>query len=241
MHLRIAASAARWGPAPASAGADSHLGDCGRRTASEKPRPKFRRGSCCPHGRLSSGRPVASTALSRVQVRDYLEQPAAAQPPPAHALPRGSGAARPSGALRAIDSTAWPRSWRTCGPRRLRRQSQACPHCHAAWYGATKAMGSSQSEPGEPAGNRSHGPWISGAPCRPRRSGSPRTEAQRAGAATGPPRDRPRPFPSLTTSRCQRSAAASTAGTLRAYHGFWPAIPLRLGSLGGDERPKGGG
>jgi hypothetical protein len=27
-------------------------------------------------------------------------------------------------ALRAIDSSACPRSWRTCGPRRLRRQSQ---------------------------------------------------------------------------------------------------------------------
>jgi hypothetical protein len=38
--------------------------------------------------------------------------------------PQGSGAAAPSGALRAIDSTARPRSWRTCGPRRLRRQSQ---------------------------------------------------------------------------------------------------------------------
>jgi hypothetical protein len=37
----------------------------------------------------------------------------------------GSGAARPQGALRAIDSSACPRSWRTCGPRRLRRQSQA--------------------------------------------------------------------------------------------------------------------
>jgi hypothetical protein len=43
----------------------------------------------------------------------------------------GSGAARPQGALRAIDSSAWPRSWRTCGPRRLRRQSQAGPGCHA--------------------------------------------------------------------------------------------------------------
>jgi transposase len=32
--------------------------------------------------------------------------------------------ARERGALRAIDSTARPRSWRTCGPRRLRRQSQ---------------------------------------------------------------------------------------------------------------------
>ena len=29
-----------------------------------------------------------------------------------------------SGALRAIDAAAWPCSWRTCGPRRLRRQSQ---------------------------------------------------------------------------------------------------------------------
>ena len=38
--------------------------------------------------------------------------------------PRGSGADRPQGALRAIDSSACPRSWRTCGPRRLRRQSQ---------------------------------------------------------------------------------------------------------------------
>jgi hypothetical protein len=27
-------------------------------------------------------------------------------------------------ALRAIDSSGRPRSWRTCGPRRLRRQSQ---------------------------------------------------------------------------------------------------------------------
>jgi hypothetical protein len=37
---------------------------------------------------------------------------------------RGSGAAAPGGALRAIDPSARPRSWRTCGPRRLRRQSQ---------------------------------------------------------------------------------------------------------------------
>jgi len=37
---------------------------------------------------------------------------------------RGSGADAPSGALRAIDSSARPRSWRTYGPRRLRRQSQ---------------------------------------------------------------------------------------------------------------------
>jgi hypothetical protein len=38
--------------------------------------------------------------------------------------PYGSGAAAPGGALRAIDSLACPRSWRTFGPRRLRRQSE---------------------------------------------------------------------------------------------------------------------
>jgi hypothetical protein len=37
----------------------------------------------------------------------------------------GSGAAAPSGALRAIDSSAWPRFRRTCGPHRLRRQMGA--------------------------------------------------------------------------------------------------------------------
>jgi hypothetical protein len=47
---------------------------------------------------------------------------------PALVMPRrGGGAAAPSGALRAIDSSARPRSWRTYGPRRLRRQSQ--PAC----------------------------------------------------------------------------------------------------------------
>jgi hypothetical protein len=38
--------------------------------------------------------------------------------------PRGSGATAPQGALRAIDSTARLRSWRACGPRRLRQQSE---------------------------------------------------------------------------------------------------------------------
>src|SRR5919108_2649722 len=39
--------------------------------------------------------------------------------------PSGECAAAPSGdALRAIDPSAHPRSWRTCGPCRLRRQSQ---------------------------------------------------------------------------------------------------------------------
>jgi hypothetical protein len=34
--------------------------------------------------------------------------------------------------LRAIDATAAPRSWRACGPRRLRRRSRACPGCYPA-------------------------------------------------------------------------------------------------------------
>jgi hypothetical protein len=34
---------------------------------------------------------------------------------------RGSGSDRPQGALRAIDASARPRSWRTFGPRRLRQ------------------------------------------------------------------------------------------------------------------------
>jgi hypothetical protein len=38
---------------------------------------------------------------------------------------RGSGAAASSGALRAIDPTTYPRSWRTLGPRRRRRRSRA--------------------------------------------------------------------------------------------------------------------
>ena len=51
--------------------------------------------------------------------------------------PQGSGAAAPGGALRAIDSSASLRSWRTCGPCRLRRQSQACPGRRSGWYGMT--------------------------------------------------------------------------------------------------------
>jgi hypothetical protein len=38
--------------------------------------------------------------------------------------PRGSGAAAPGGALRAIDSSARPCSWWTFGPHHLRRQSE---------------------------------------------------------------------------------------------------------------------
>jgi hypothetical protein len=35
---------------------------------------------------------------------------------------------------------ARPRSWRTCGPRRLQRQSDADAPGHAPWYGMSKAM-----------------------------------------------------------------------------------------------------
>jgi len=47
---------------------------------------------------------------------------------------RGSGASARQGALRAIDSFRPSRSWRTYGPRRLRRQS-ARPACHPGWCG----------------------------------------------------------------------------------------------------------
>jgi hypothetical protein len=45
--------------------------------------------------------------------------------------PRGSRAPRRADPLRPIDPVARPRSWRTFGPRRLRRQSEPCPGCHA--------------------------------------------------------------------------------------------------------------
>ena len=55
-------------------------------------------------------------------------------------MPPSGGMERPGrvDALRAIDSSARPRSWRTCGPRRLRRH-QSCPGSHAAWRRTTKA------------------------------------------------------------------------------------------------------
>jgi hypothetical protein len=62
---------------------------------------------------------------------------------------RGCGAARPQGALRAIDSTACPHSWRTCGPRRLRRQSDA--------DGIATERGCSVAEGVEAASGRSDG------------------------------------------------------------------------------------
>jgi hypothetical protein len=55
--------------------------------------------------------------------------------------PSGSGAAAPSGALRAIDPSARPRLWRTFGPRRLRRQSE--PALVATQDGAAAVLASS--------------------------------------------------------------------------------------------------
>jgi hypothetical protein len=46
------------------------------------------------------------------------------RPVTAGCAPLGSGAARPGGALRAIDASACPRCWRTFGPRRRRRRSE---------------------------------------------------------------------------------------------------------------------
>jgi hypothetical protein len=54
-------------------------------------------------------------------------------------LPQGNGAAAPSSALRAIDPSARPRSWRTFGPRHLRRQSE--PDLVATQCGAASCRG----------------------------------------------------------------------------------------------------
>jgi hypothetical protein len=60
---------------------------------------------------------------------------------PVDSPPRGSGAPAPYGALRAIDSSARPRSWRTFGPRRLRRQSEpALVTTFSDAVGATSAV-----------------------------------------------------------------------------------------------------
>ena len=68
--------------------------------------------------------------------------------------PRGNGAAAPQGALRAIHSSACPRSWRTCGPRRLRRQSQAClVAAQSAMAGqGRRVVGSSNGAPSQTDG-----------------------------------------------------------------------------------------
>jgi hypothetical protein len=66
---------------------------------------------------------AGSTTAQPPEITERWSNPSNA-PGGARWPPSGSGAARPSGALRAIDPTAWPRSRRTCGPRHLRRQSQ---------------------------------------------------------------------------------------------------------------------
>jgi hypothetical protein len=48
--------------------------------------------------------------------------------------PRGSGAAAPGGALRAIDASARPRSWRTAAGTACGGHS-ACPAYHGGWCG----------------------------------------------------------------------------------------------------------
>jgi hypothetical protein len=52
-------------------------------------------------------------------------------------MPPEGGVERPRRKVRVarLFHAARPRSWRTCGPRRLRRHSQACPGYHAEWFG----------------------------------------------------------------------------------------------------------
>ena len=87
-------------------------------SASRQTEGSFRagRGFWCPLDRIKAatgGRLVASWTVARGFGASG-----------AGCFPRGSGAAAPCDALGAIDASACPRSWRTCGPRRLRRQSQ---------------------------------------------------------------------------------------------------------------------
>jgi hypothetical protein len=69
------------------------------------------------------GVPLLSRASTSVQVMP-LVGPVGRKNRGRLAPLRGSGAAAPGGALRAIDPSARPRSWPAFGPRRLRRQSQ---------------------------------------------------------------------------------------------------------------------
>ena len=78
--------------------------------------------------RLDDGSQGSQTFGTRDAARDFKNDLLA------RLAPRGDGAAAPGGALRAIDSSARPRSWRTCGPRRLRRQFQSA--AVATWRGA---------------------------------------------------------------------------------------------------------
>jgi hypothetical protein len=87
-------------------------------------------GHCGPNACPPPAQPAASAALRRLY-RNYLEQRLGLGRRTAHGPPWGSGAAAPSGALRAIDPSARPRSWRTCGPRRHSAAISACPACHS--------------------------------------------------------------------------------------------------------------
>jgi len=81
-----------------------------------------------------------------------------------------SGAARPSGCLRAIDSMAWPRSWRTAGPRRLRRQSKPALAATQGGLAVTSTIGPSVWDLGV---GGSAAPQRHGCGCRQRRCGGP--------------------------------------------------------------------
>jgi hypothetical protein len=80
--------------------------------------------------------PTRTPSVVPGHVPDRIRRPAG-RSGPLMACQSAIGAGRPSDAgpprQRWRTSSSAPRSWRTCGPRRLRRQSQACPGCHAGW------------------------------------------------------------------------------------------------------------
>src|SRR6266540_3199530 len=77
-----------------------------------------------PYAGLYARHPRTRPRLRRRRYRRQEPLRGASRPQKARATgpPWGRGAAAPQGALRAIDSSARPRFWRTFGPRRLRRQ-----------------------------------------------------------------------------------------------------------------------
>ena len=85
--------------------------------------------------RLTVGSQLLNSRL-QVRVLPGAQQLSGAQHSSSSVAPSG-GVERPGreDALRAIDPSACPRSWRTCGPRRLRRQSE--PDLVATQGGAT--------------------------------------------------------------------------------------------------------
>jgi hypothetical protein len=104
---------------PAHASGDAATGTTsGRRPLRHSPRQPLRHslrvGGAYPWLRW----PSASALVSPLRGASRPQKPRPTGPP------RGSGASARQGALRAIDPFRRSRSWRTCGPHRLRRQSQ---------------------------------------------------------------------------------------------------------------------